>query len=185
MTTHIPGRTAERPWSVTVRPDEIPELGRHIEIEAGAEVRAELAKPVGVDAVERLAATFDLTRRGRDGLHVRGRVTGTVRQTCVVSLEPVLNDIDEEIEADFAPLREDAKADLDDIDGASGAADEPEPLVGGMADLGLLATEFLILGIDPHPRKPGVAFEAPAASNPQANPFAALAGWNKKGTVKE
>ncbi len=37
----------------------------------------------------------------------------------------------------------------------------PEPLVGGTVDLGAIATEFLILGIDPYPRKPGAEFDAP------------------------
>ena len=50
----------------------------------------------------------------------------------------------------------------------------------------LLATEFLILGIDPYPRKPGVAFDAPKPQSDAAgNPFAALAALQKKGTVKE
>ena len=35
------------------------------------------------------------------------------------------------------------------------ADDSPEPLVGGAVDLGAVATEFLVLGIDPYPRKPG------------------------------
>ena len=33
----------------------------------------------------------------------------------------------------------------------------PEPLIGGIVDLGALATEFLILGLDPYPRKPARA----------------------------
>ena len=44
------------------------------------------------------------------------------------------------------------------------ADEEPEPLIGNSVDLGLLATEFLILGVDPYPRKPDAAFEAPAAA---------------------
>jgi hypothetical protein len=65
------------------------------------------------------------------------------------------------------------------------APEEPEPLIGNTIDLGLLATEFLILGVDPYPRKPQAALEVSAAGEPAAHPFAALAGWNKKGTVKE
>ena len=42
-----------------------------------------------------------------------------------------------------------------------GAADEPEPLVDGVADLGAAATEFLLLAIDPYPRKPDAVFEPP------------------------
>ena len=177
--------TPERPWSVTVRLDEVPESGRHVSLEAGAETLAALAGPAGVDAVEQLSATFDLTRRGRDGLHVEGRVTATVRQTCVVSLEPVVNTVDEAVEVDFAPPRDDDKARPDEIELDSDAGEEPEPLIGNSVDLGLLATEFLILGIDPYPRKPDAAFEAPAATEGAGGAFAALAGWSKKGTVKE
>jgi hypothetical protein len=173
---------AERPWSVTVRLDEIPEAGRRVELEANAAARAELAEPLGVDAVERLSASFDLTRRGRDGLHVGGRVSATVRQTCVVSLEPVVNEIDEEVDVDFAPPREAADA-ADDEEGRG--REEPEPLIGNSVDLGVLATEFLILGVDPYPRKADAAFEAPASDAAESHPFAALAAWKKKGTVKE
>ena len=97
--------TAERPWSVMVRLDEVGETGRHVELEASEATRAALAKPAGVDAVERLVATFDLTRRGRDGLRVSGRVSATVRQTCVVTLEPVVNEIDEAVDVEFVPAR--------------------------------------------------------------------------------
>ncbi|MGZ5835725.1 MAG: YceD family protein, partial [Xanthobacteraceae bacterium] len=38
-----------------------------------------------------------------------------------------------------------------------------------------LATEFLILGIDPYPRKPGATFVAPASESADGGPFAALA----------
>ena len=55
----------------------------------------------------------------------------------------------------------------------------PEPLVDGMIDLGALATEFLILGIDPYPRKPGIVFEAPMRRRQSAQPFAALAALKK------
>jgi hypothetical protein len=177
-------QTSERPWSVLVQLHEISESGKHVALEANAEVLASLAKPAGVDAVDRLTASFDLTLRGRDGLHVGGRISATVRQTCVVTLEPVVNEIDEAVDVDFAPARPAAAA-PNDIDPEAATSDEPEPLVGNSVDLGLLATEFLILGVDPYPRKPGAAFAPPESADPGANPFAALAGWAKKGTVKE
>ena len=52
----------------------------------------------------------------------------------------------------------------------------PEPLIDGVVDLGALATEFLILGLDPYPRKPGAVFELPQDVKPDPGPFAALAG---------
>ena len=175
----------ERPWSATVRLDDIGETGRHVELDAGEAVRAALAKPAGVDAIERLVARFDLTRRGRDRLHVSGEVSGTVRQSCVVTLEPVMNDINEPIDVTFAPSREPISESTEiDIDAAP--SEEVEPLVGNAVDLGLIATEFFLLGIDPYPRKPGVAFDAPkAAADPAGHPFAALAALQKNSTVKK
>lgn len=176
----------ERPWSATLRFDDVGETGRHVELEASEAVRAALARPAGVDAVERLGARFDLARRGRDRLNVTGEVSGRVRQTCVVTLEPVTNEIKEAINVTFAPPREPiSKAAEVDVDAVS-SAEEVEPLLNDAVDLGLLATEFFMLGIDPYPRKPGAAFDAPrAASDPASHPFAGLAALQKNSTVKK
>jgi uncharacterized metal-binding protein YceD (DUF177 family) len=189
MTEHP---SSEHPWSVMVRLDEVPEGGRHVALEASAAVRAAVAKAANVGAVETLSAVFDLTRRGRDGLRAVGSVRARVRQACVVSLEPVVNTVDEAIDVSFAPAREPAaksKARMDD-DAELVAVDPegeepPEPLVNGAIDLGVLATEFLILGIDPYPRKEGVAFEAPDADDSAAHPFAALAALKNTSKVKD
>jgi hypothetical protein len=173
----------ERPWSVPVRVDDILER-RHIELEAGAEMRAALARPAGVDAIERLSARFDVARRGRDGFRVSGQVSATVRQTCVVSLEPVSNEINEPFDVDFAPPRADKLNEVNEIEIDADASDEPEPLTGNSIDLALLATEFLILAVDPYPRKPDAAFAAPAGDDVAGHPFAALAAL-KKSTSKE
>jgi hypothetical protein len=52
---------------------------------------------------------------------------------------------------------------------------EPELLFGDTVDLGALATEFLMLGIDPYPRKPGAVFVAEALEDEMDHPFADLA----------
>jgi hypothetical protein len=44
-----------------------------------------------------------------------------------------------------------------------------------VVDLGAVATEFLMVGIDPYPRKPGVVFEPPQTPDAGSHPFAALA----------
>jgi hypothetical protein len=46
-------------------------------------------------------------------------------------------------------------------------------------DLGAVATEFLLLGIDPYPRKEGAEFEPRITGDPAAHPFAALASLKK------
>ena len=179
---------SELPWSVPVKLGDIPETGRRVTIEADAATRAALAGALGVEGVQQAGATFDLSHWGRDGLHVAGRVTATVSQSCVVTLEPVINQISEDVDVDFAPEPA-AVARPKSEEEAPSSIEGPDPLVGDSIDVGALATEYLILGVDPHPRKPGIAFDAPgvgekAADAAEGSPFAALAAL-KKGTVKE
>lgn len=57
-------------------------------------------------------------------------------------------------------------------------ADPPDPITDGKIDLGTLASEFLTLGLDPYPRKPGVSFEPPGGLGVDAaadeSPFSIL-----------
>ena len=52
-------------------------------------------------------------------------------------------------------------------------------------DLGAIATEFLILGLDPYPRKPDAIFQASAVGDDATHPFAALAALKKGQGRKE
>jgi hypothetical protein len=158
-------------WHVSVRREDVPETGQHLEIEADEEVRARLAVLAGVPAVPQLGISADVTRHG-EGLRAVGRLTARVAQTCVVTLEPIENTIDEPFDILFLPQ---------DVAGAVPARPDPkevddtrEPLVNGAADLGAVATEFLLLGIDPYPRKPGAEFSGPAEDRAADSPFASL-----------
>ena len=154
---------AERLWSVPLAVSEVPDTGRHVELVADEDTRAALARLAGLADLPRLRASFDVTRHGRDGLHVLGRVSATVGQTCVVTLEPVTNEIDEAVDLVFAPAA--ASPPVAGHDGGEvevPPADGPEPFVGGRIDLGAIATEFLILGNDPYPRRPDAVFRPPA-----------------------
>jgi len=166
----------EHPWTVPIRVEDVPETGRRVEFAADDSIRTTLAEAAGVNELMRLEATFDLTRHGRSGLHVVGEISATVRQTCVVTLEPISNEVIEPVDLLFAPAGAQtglaAKLPVE-------AGDPPEPIIGGMVDLGAVATEFLMLGIDPYPRKPGAVFEAPRSADRDATPFAALAALKK------
>jgi uncharacterized metal-binding protein YceD (DUF177 family) len=168
------------PWSVPVAVDDIPETGLHVEIDAPDTVRAELAALAGLRELARLSAVFDLARRGA-GVRVAGNVTARVGQTCVVTLEPVESDIDELVDLRFAP-QEAAPASAKSETVAAHTSDEepPEPLLDGKLDLGAIATEFLLLGIDPYPRKPGAEFAPVKADDASAKPFAALEALKKR-----
>jgi uncharacterized metal-binding protein YceD (DUF177 family) len=156
------------PWSVPVAVEDIPEAGLHVAIEAPAATRAALAELAAVRELPLLTAVFDLTRQGT-AVQVTGRVNARVGQVCVVTLEPIETEVDEAVELRFTPEAKTPKSDTD-----------PEPLVGGSVDLGAIATEFLILGIDPYPRKPDATFIPPKTEDDGAHPFAALETLKKR-----
>jgi hypothetical protein len=81
------------------------------------------------------------------------------------------NQVDEFIDVVFAPASAGEFADQDE---AFEAGEPPEALSDGTADIGALAAEFLLLGIDPYPRKPGAEFAPPREDSATASPFAAL-----------
>jgi hypothetical protein len=175
------GKT-EHPWTVPIRVEDVPDTGRRVEFTADQSIRASIAGAAGVNGLTRLEATFDLTRHGRSGLHVVGGISATVRQTCVVTLEPILNEVNEAVDLVFAPARAQTSA----VAELAAEADDPsELIIDGVVDLGAIATEFLILGVDPYPRKPGAVFEAPRSADRDATPFAALAGLKKNNSAPE
>ena len=169
-------RISSAAWSVPVRLEDVPETGLRRELVAEAAIRPALARAAGVDELLRLQASFDVTRQGRDGLRVIGGIWATVRQTCVVTLEPVENEVEEAVDLAFVPGGGEAAAHAEEI----AAHDLPEPLINGTVDLGAIATEFLVLGIDPYPRKAGAVFAAPETGEAAEHPFAALAALKKR-----
>jgi hypothetical protein len=166
------------PWSVPVAVAQIPDTGMHREFEANSNQRQALADLGGWREVKSANASLDLTPMREGRVHVVGRVKARIGQTCVVTLDPIENDIDEAIDLIFAPPEQiPALADLVDDAAESDAEipDPPEPIVGGTIDLGRLATDALFLGVDPYPRKPDAVFDLPViADDPEDHPFAAL-----------
>jgi uncharacterized metal-binding protein YceD (DUF177 family) len=170
-------KQSRNPWSVPVAVDDLPDTGLHRTIEAPAEVRAELAELAGLRELPQLSAEFDLFKQGA-GVLVTGRVKAKVGQICVVSLEPMESEIEEAIDLEFAPV-DGLPAAKKARKRANGSDEPPEPLVDGMVDLGALATEFLMLGINPYPRKPGSQFALPVVDDGGEHPFAALEALKK------
>ena len=166
------------PWSVPVAVAQVPDTGLHRDIEEGPAARAAMAELAGLREILSASASLDVTPKGRGRFQVEGRVQARIGQTCVVTLDPILNDIDEAIDLIFAPAEQIPEL-SDLIDDAAESSEEipdpPEPIENGFIDLGRLATDALFLGIDPYPRRPDAVFEPPVvAADPQDHPFAAL-----------
>jgi hypothetical protein len=137
-----------------------------------------LAQVAGLREILSARAALDVTPKSGGRVHVAGHVRARIGQTCVVTLDPIENDIDEPIDLIFAPPEQIPQlADLVDEAAESGAEipDPPEPIVNGVIDLGRLATDALFLAIDPYPRRPDAVFEPPVvAADPEDHPFATL-----------
>jgi hypothetical protein len=175
---NAPGR--EGHWSVPVRVHEVPATGRRFELAADDVTRAAIAKSADLRALPRLEATFEVSRHGAGGLRVMGRVRATVGQVCVVTLDPLESEVEDTVDLVFVPGATSAVDDASGRDGMEDAADEaPEPLLDDTVDLGAIAIEFLILGIDLYPRKPDAVFQAPPIEDTTEHPFAALAALRK------
>ncbi len=172
-------KSVPAPWLVPVTVDDIPEEGgQRFDLVADAPTRAAVARIAGLRDLPRLEANVEVTRYGAGGLRVAGRVSATVGQTCVVTLEPLTDEIDEEVAVAFAPQ---VARQAGETGSAKEAMDETEPLIDGTIDLGVLATEFLILGLDPYPRKADAVFQPPQDASAEEGPFAALAALKKDG----
>ena len=158
---------------------DIPATGRRFDLAADAGVRAAIAKFAGLLALPRFAATFELTRHGHDSVRVEGHISATVEQSCVFTLEPMEGQVEEDVDLVCAPPREPTPSDGSRDEHAQ-PSEPPETVRDGVVDLGAIAIEFLILGIDPYPRKPGAVFHAPQTEeNVASRPFAALAALKK------
>lgn len=162
-------------WSRIIALADVPEEGLHVALDADAAVRAALVRAASLRNLPHLEASFDVRCRGASSLHIAGEVIATVGQNCVVTLEPVEKNLHEAIDLVFTASPADR---LGDGEGEASFgmtdAEPPEPLIGGSVDLGAIATEYFLLGIDPYPRKEGATFEAEASEEPRESPFAAL-----------
>jgi hypothetical protein len=166
------------PWRAPVIVSQIPEAGLSRELEADAATRAAMAEIAGLREILSARAMFDVRPESGGRVQVVGKVSARIGQTCVVTLEPIENDIDEAVDLIFVPaeqLEHLADDDGEEQEGGTEAANQLEPIENGVIDLGRLATDVLYLAIDPYPRKEGAVFEPQiAAADPEDHPFAAL-----------
>jgi len=166
-----------RPFRVA----DVPKGGTSVEIVADDAERARLAAAYGLICVERLEARLTLRPASGGGIKVRGHLSADVTYACIVTLDPVPGRVEEDIDVRFAlaaaPQRR-AREDIE-IDLSLDANDDPpEPIVNGVADLGVLVAEFLALGLDPYPRAAGAELARPGPDGTgvpdRPSPFAAL-----------
>lgn len=176
------------PFSYLVKVGHISANPVDVHIEADNRELAGLAVLWNVLSVEKLEADLKISRWKRDGVRVKGNVRAKIVQACVVTLEPVASEIDENFEQIFVP--EDSKlarapaSDAGEMVLDPDGPDLPETFTGDAIDAGEVVTELAALAIDPYPRKPGVEFdghtEDTGESDRKPSPFAVLKDWKKE-----
>jgi uncharacterized metal-binding protein YceD (DUF177 family) len=173
------------PFSRPLLASNVPPEGLEATLRPNETECAALARDNGLVALKDLEARLRITRRGADGLVVKGAVRAKVRQICVVTLEEFEADVDEPVEVIFAPpadasRRSRTKEPEDEASFDEFGEDAPDPILDGAIDLGAVVAEFLTLGLDLYPRSPGATFVEPAPEDARDGPFANLRGKLKE-----
>jgi len=166
------------------RPIELSRLNhgeQRFAISANAAERAALAARFGLVALDKLEAAVRLGRIAGGLVRLEAELTADVTQTCVITLEPVKNDVAENFTVLYGEGGEAREVTLD------GEAETIEPIVGGVIDIGEAVAQQLSLALDPFPHAPGAA-TVPLAARSEAtadSPFKALAQLRNKNDSKD
>ena len=183
-------------WSVLVKSDDVPANGKALEIAPDDKSRKALARRLDILELQDLKAKVSLKRETGHIVHVKGQFEAKIKQACVITLEPVENEIRDEFEAWYADESQavsfrraqheaQGKKELADVPMLD-ESEDPEPMVNGAIDVGDLVTQYLSLAIPPYPTKEGYSYsvevEEPkeVKNNLKLNPFAALKDWRPK-----
>jgi uncharacterized metal-binding protein YceD (DUF177 family) len=163
--------------------------GMALEITPNDSERQALAKRFGFLDLPVFSARVTIDRQLGEQIVVEGRLRGRVVQACVLSLEPVVQELDDGFRLLFSPgLSEERDPDSGEAL-VSASPEAPEPLAGSILDVGEIVAEQLSLAADPYPRRPGVKLEdvmprlrgpVRPARDQRRHPFAGLAALRDK-----
>jgi uncharacterized metal-binding protein YceD (DUF177 family) len=156
--------------------------GAELTLAPDAAAMAHIAAWLGIESVENLHATVQLTRSASGRYLYRGHFEADVVQASVVTLEPVPSHVAGDIERDYhlampaASSRRAAKKEPPPAVELSSADETTEFVESPVVDLAAPLLEELSLALDPYPRKGGEAFVLPDEGEHAAeeNPFAVL-----------
>ncbi|MEM7215971.1 MAG: DUF177 domain-containing protein [Pseudomonadota bacterium] len=134
----------------------LPKSGKNIDLIAGVEELAELALATGTDSMAGLRANVIVEPWRLDGAYLSGTINAVVRQTCVVTLDPIETELAFQIGRYFVTGEDQSGKGEMFVDGElildPEADDLPDTLTDGMIDVWNVLIEELNLQIDPYPR---------------------------------
>jgi hypothetical protein len=145
---------------------------------------ARLKAFLGAEAVDRLVIDYRLAPLAGNRLALTGKVNARLTQLCIVTREPVEEEIDESLDLQCWP--EDQMVELSELDHDASddslPEDPPLPIIADRIDIGALAAEIVASAMNPYPRKQGAEFDwqDPQADPAVSGPFADLAKLKPK-----
>ncbi len=151
----------------------LPHSGHAVALRADAAACLALAEAAGVTAFSEVEADLVFRRWRRDGVEVTGQLRAKLEQPCIITLEPVFQNISEPVKLTFIPENSKlsspvGRADRELILDPEGD-DPPDTFVGDTIDAWPAVFELLLLAIDPFPRS-SAAEVAAAREQPQDMP---------------
>lgn len=167
-------------YAVNVR--SLPAKGLRIKIDADAKERLKLKENHGLLAVDAFHADVHISPWKKRGVRVKGKFEAEIVQACVITLEPLHEHIDQNVESVFIPedsklVKYEALDDTGEIFVDPDGPDTPEVFHGDSIDIGAFLEEMFELSINPYPRKKGVDgdyIEDIGKEAEQTSPFAIL-----------
>jgi len=143
---------------------------REIEIKATSKECAAIAARFEILCIEAFSANCTATPWRKKGISLTGRIRARLEQSCIVTLEPVAQQIDVPFRALFWPAK--YADELPDA-GLSGEIfnditldDSPELYENDEINMGETVLEYFALAIDPYPKKPDTIIR-PDRGNPE------------------
>jgi hypothetical protein len=164
---------------------DIPASGLSAVRRASPDELVQIARALELIVCSSLTVTYTIMPTGGGRFRLGGRLEASLQQACVVTLEPVSEEIDETFDIAFWP-----EADIPPpASGEIELDDEPdiEPITAGQIDVGRVVFECLAGAINPFPRKADAALDRVAASpgggqdGKPESPFAVLTKIKEKG----
>ncbi|SDR12755.1 DUF177 domain-containing protein [Pseudovibrio sp. Tun.PSC04-5.I4] len=180
---------SEYPWAHLIDVTRLGNKTSRLKLELNEAERTIIAKAYDLMDLPEFVADLEIRPWRRDGLAARGHIHALAIQQCVVTLEPVKCQVNEEFDRTFLPALDPRgrRRTLDDtleVDLDVDESDPPDYFSGPQVDLGAIICEHFALGLSSFPRADGVQMDEQYAPAPEEeseeveeqkpSPFAAL-----------
>lgn len=150
----------DEPLELWIQPSRIPQSGQEINLAPDKEELEIIADEAGVDAVLEFSCIISLLPWRRTGLKIKGVLSCVVRQTCVATLEPLENPVNDTFERYFLSEARKGRDEPEIIDGEMVLDPErddfPDMVSGDRLNLWEIAIEQMVLTVDIFPRASNV-----------------------------